>query len=290
MYGSKIAGLALWAAVALAADFNGASALEFTAKAVAFGPRPAGSAANRQLQTYIEAQLHGFGWNVQGDSFVADTPLGPKPMKNIIAKLAGSSGKAVVVTGHFDTKLMPLISFVGANDGGSSTGLLLELARVLIKKPRKDDIYLVWFDGEEAFVNWTETDSLYGSRHLAGKWAADGTLRKVKALINVDMIGDRDLELINEVNSTEGLRKLVWETAADLGYSKQFARNSQPISDDHLPFVQLSVNAIDLIDFDYGPNHSYWHSAQDTVDKLSAASFDVVGKVVMEVMHKLETK
>lgn len=290
MYGSKIAGLALWTAVALAADFNGASALEFTAKAVAFGPRPAGSAANRQLQTYIEAQLRGFGWDVQGDSFTAGTPLGPKPMKNIIAKLAGSSGKAVVVTGHFDTKLMPLISFVGANDGGSSTGLLLELARVLIKKPRKDDIYLVWFDGEEAFVNWTETDSLYGSRHLAGKWAADGTLRKVKALINVDMIGDRDLELINEVNSTEGLRKLVWETAADLGYSKQFARNSQPISDDHLPFVQLSVNAIDLIDFDYGPNHSYWHSAQDTVDKLSAASFDVVGKVVMEVMHKLETK
>ncbi len=290
MYGSKIAGLALWTAVALAADFNGASALEFTAKAVAFGPRPAGSAANRQLQTYIEAQLRGFGWNVQGDAFIVDTPLGPKPMKNIIAKLTGSSGKAVVVTGHFDTKLMPLISFVGANDGGSSTGLLLELARVLAKKPRKDDIYLVWFDGEEAFVNWTETDSLYGSRHLAGKWAADGTLRKVKALINVDMIGDRDLELINEVNSTEGLRKLVWETAADLGYSKQFARNSQPISDDHLPFVQLSVNAIDLIDFDYGPNHSYWHSAQDTVDKLSAASFDVVGKVVMEVMHKLETK
>ncbi len=290
MYGSKIAGLALWTAVALAADFNGVSALEFTAKAVAFGPRPAGSAANRQLQTYIEAQLRGFGWNVQGDAFIVDTPLGPKPMKNIIAKLTGSSGKAVVVTGHFDTKLMPLISFVGANDGGSSTGLLLELARVLAKKPRKDDIYLVWFDGEEAFVNWTETDSLYGSRHLAGKWAADGTLRKVKALINVDMIGDRDLELINEVNSTEGLRKLVWETAADLGYSKQFARNSQPISDDHLPFVQLSVNAIDLIDFDYGPNHSYWHSAQDTVDKLSAASFDVVGKVVMEVMHKLETK
>jgi glutaminyl-peptide cyclotransferase len=291
MYGSKIAALALWTAVALAAaDFSGASALKFTARAVAFGPRPAGSEANRKLQTYIAAQLHGFGWNVQDDSFVADTPLGPKPMKNIIAKLAGSSGKAVVVTGHFDTKLMPLISFVGANDGGSSTGLLLELARVLARKPRKDDIYLVWFDGEEAFVNWTETDSVYGSRHLAARWAADGTLGKVEALINVDMIGDRELELAGELNSSEGLRKLVWETAADLGYSKQFARNMQPISDDHLPFVRLGVNAIDLIDFDYGPNHSYWHTGQDTLDKLSAASFDVVGKVMIEVLHKLETK
>ncbi len=273
-----------------AADFSGASALEFTAKAVAFGPRPAASEANRKLQTYIESQVRGFGWNLQQDSFVADTPLGPKPMKNIIARLPGSSGKAVVVTGHFDTKLMPLISFVGANDGGSSTGLLMELARVLAKKPRKDDIYLVWFDGEEAFVDWTETDSVYGSRHLAGKWAADGTLGKIKALINVDMIGDRDLGLVNEVNSAEGLRKLVWDTAADLGYAKQFPRNMQPIADDHMPFVRLGVNAIDLIDFDYGPNHSYWHNEQDTLDKLSAASFDVMGKVLIAVLHKLETK
>ena len=273
-----------------AADFSGASALEFTAKAVAFGPRAAGSEANRKLQTYIETQLHRFGWNVQQDSFVADTPLGPKPMKNIIATLPGPSGIAVVVTGHFDTKLMPLISFVGANDGGASTGLLLELARALAKKPRKDTIYLVWFDGEEAFVNWTKTDSVYGSRHLAAKWAADGTLGKIKALINVDMIGDRDLRLVNEVNSSESLRKLVWDTAAELGYSKQFARKMQPISDDHMPFVRLGVNAIDLIDFDYGPNHSYWHNEQDTVDKLSAGSFDVVGKVLIEVLRKLEAK
>lgn len=291
MYSSKIAVLAVWTTVALtAADFSGSSALEFTAKAIAFGPRPAGSEANRKLQTYIESQLRGFGWTVQLDSFVADTPLGPKPMTNIIGKLMGSSGKAVVVTGHFDTKLMPLISFVGANDGGSSTGMLLELARALAKKPRKDDIYLVWFDGEEALVDWTETDSVYGSRHLAHKWAADGTLGKVKALINIDMIGDRDLELINEVNSSQILRKLVWETAAELGYSKQFARKTEPISDDHMPFVQLGVNAIDLIDFDYGPNHSYWHNEQDTLDKLSAASFDVIGKVLIEVLRKLETK
>ncbi len=291
MYGSKIAGLAVWTAAALAAaDFSGASALEFTAKAVAFGPRPAGSEANRKLQTYITTQVHGFGWRVQQDAFIADTPLGPKPMKNIIAKLPGSSGKAVVISGHFDTKLMPLISFVGANDGGSSTGLLLELARALAGKPHKDDLYLVWFDGEEAFVDWTETDSVYGSRHLAQKWSADSTLGKIKALINVDMTGDRDLELVKEVNSAEGLRTLVWETAADLGYAKQFGSNMQPIGDDHMPFVRLGVNAIDLIDFDYGPNHSYWHNERDTLDKLSAASFEVMGKVLLEVLRRLETK
>jgi glutaminyl-peptide cyclotransferase len=291
MHSSKIIALALCtAAVSLAADFSGASALEFTAKAVSFGPRPAGSEANRRLQAYIEGQLKSFGCAVQTDSFTADTPLGPKPMKNIIAKLPGSSGKAMVITGHFDTKLMPTISFVGANDGGSSTGLLLELARVLAKQPRKDEIDIVWFDGEEAFINWTDTDSVYGSRHLAGKWAADGTLRKVKALINVDMIGDRDLELINEVNSGEELRKLVWSTAAELGYSKQFAHNTQPIADDHIPFIRLGVNAIDLIDFDYGPNHSYWHNGQDTLDKLSPASFDVMGKVLLGVLKKLEAK
>jgi len=103
------------------------------------------------------------------------------------------------------------------------------------------------------------------------------------------MIGDKELDLINEVNSAEGLRKLVWETAADLGYSKQFLPNLQPIADDHMPFVRLGVNAIDLIDFDYGPNHSYWHNGQDTLDKLSAASFDVMGKVILEVLHRLET-
>ena len=109
---------------------------------------------------------------------------------------------------------------------------------MLAKKPRKDDLYLVWFDGEEALWNWSETDSVYGSRHLAERWAADGTLPRVKALINVDMIGDRELELVNEVNSAEGLRKLVWDTAAELGYSKHFAHNTQPIADDHIPFVR----------------------------------------------------
>jgi glutaminyl-peptide cyclotransferase len=290
MHCSKAIALALWAALACAADSSGESALRFTVRAVEFGPRPSGSEANAKLQTYIQTQLKSFGCTVQEDAFTTDTPLGPKKMKNIIVKLPGSSGKAVVITGHYDTKVMPLIQFVGANDGGSSTGLLLELARALAKAPRKDDIYLVWFDGEEAVAEWSDTDSLYGSRHLAEKWGADGTLTKVKALINVDMIGDKDLKLVRDPNSTDWLRDLFWKTAADLGYSAHLSNLIDPISDDHMPFLRRGVQALDLIDFDYGPNNGYWHTEQDTVDKLSAASFDVMGKVLIEALHRLETK
>ncbi len=120
-------------------------------------------------------------------------------MKNIIARFPGKSGRAVAFTGHYDTKLFRGFRFVGANDGGASTGFLLEMARALAGKPRKNDVYLVWFDGEEAFGEWSSTDGIYGSRHLAGKWAADGTARRLKALINVDMIGDKDLEIPQEI-------------------------------------------------------------------------------------------
>jgi glutaminyl-peptide cyclotransferase len=131
---------------------------------------------------------------------------------------------------------------------------------------------------------------MYGSRHLAGKWGADGTLGKIKALINVDMIGDKELKLVRDPNSSDWLRDLVWKTAADLGYSAHLSNLTDPISDDHMPFLRRGVQALDLIDFDYGPNNAYWHTEQDTVDKLSAASFDVIGKVLIEALHRLETK
>src|SRR5207248_2120571 len=121
---------------------------------------------------------------------------------------------------HYDTKSMPGISFLGANDGGASAGFLLEMAKALAPDERKDDIYLVWFDGEEAIAQWSDYDSLYGSRHLAGKWAADGTLSRIRALINVDMIGDRDLGILQDMNSSAPLRELVWRTADRLGYGK----------------------------------------------------------------------
>ena len=273
------------AAVASAADFSGASALRFTRDAVAFGPRPAGSEANRKLQAYILGELKNDGCQVTEDAFTAKTPAnGEVAMKNIIAKYPGKSGRAIVITGHFDTKPFPGRKFVGANDGGSSTGLLLELARALARQPRSDDVYLVWFDGEEAFGEWAENDSLYGSRHLAELWRKDGTLRRIKALINVDMIGDKSLDIKQEANSNPSLRKLFWGAAAELGYHAYFLDEVQPIDDDHMPFVKQGVPAIDVIDF----NYPAWHTDDDTIDKVSGQSLEIVGTVVAEAIHRLE--
>lgn len=271
-----------------AAAFSGAAAYNFTAKAVAFGPRPSGSASNVKLRAYIHAQLATCGCEVSSDSFTAQTPDGPVAMENIIAKFPGKSGKAIAITGHFDTKKMP--GFVGANDGGSSTGILLEMAKVLAGKARRDDVYLVFFDGEEAVRDWTATDSTYGSRHLAAKWSADGTNRRLKALINVDMTGDKDLDIVYEMNSVASLRKLVWDSADALGYSSVFLRRPSAVEDDHLPFLEAGVRSLDLIDFNYGPNNAYWHTAQDTMDKLGAHSFEVIGNVLMRVIPELEAE
>jgi Zn-dependent M28 family amino/carboxypeptidase len=283
MFRAKIC-LILFAASCVAADFSGASAFKYTQAAVAFGPRPSGSAANRQLQAYIRAQLRMLKCELLEDPFAGKTPKGDIPMTNIIAKFPGTSGHAIVVAGHFDTKLFPGRKFVGANDGGSSTGLLLELARDLNATTRIDDVYVVFFDGEEAVNDWTETDSVYGSRHLAYKWKADGTLPKIKALINVDMIGDKSLGVLIEQNSTSSIRKLVWNTASDLGYKAYFLETGEPVDDDHMPFLKLGVPSLDIIDFDYDP----WHKDSDTMDKLSAKSLEIVGTVVLEVIQRLE--
>ena len=173
-------------------------------------------------------------------------------------------------------------------DGGASAGFLLELARTAAGKPRKDDLYIVFFDGEEAVKDWTDTDSLYGSRHLAAKWAADGTLGKLKALINVDLIGDRDLGILQEEYSSPTLVRLFWSVARELGHGAHFLNYAGAVQDDHFPFLARGVPAIDLIDFDYGPRNSWWHTSEDTPDKLSAKSFQVVGDVTIEVLRRLE--
>jgi len=279
---------ALWLAPAAQAhEFSGARAMEYTRKIVAFGPRPPGSAALRSLRAYVEAQLKlVHGCEVTEDSFTAHTPGGAVPMVNIIARFPGHSGRAVVLTGHYDTKKMAGVRFVGADDGGSSTGFLLEMAETLQGMPHDDDIDLVWFDGEEAFGQWSDTDSLYGSRHLAERWAADGTLSRIKALINVDMIGGKDLHVMNEENSSASLRKLIWSTAERTGYGKYFDNGENATDDDHMPFVKAGVNAVDLIDFDT-TKKTYWHTPEDTLDKLSTHSFEVLGAVLTEVLKQL---
>ncbi len=278
-------------APANSAKFHGVAALAYTRRATSFGERPAGSAALARTRDWIVGELKPLGGELSLDSFTGNTPAGPIPMVNIILRFPGTSGKSVVaVTGHYDTKDIPMVHFVGANDAGSSTGFLIEFARVVSKIKYPDDIDIVFFDGEEAKNReWSDTDSRYGSRHLVAKWASDGTLARIKALINVDMIGDKDLDLSNDTNSSESLRAAVQKIAERLGYSKFFRTDRGDVDDDHVPFVNSGVNAIDIIDLDYGPNGSYWHTAQDTMDKLSAHSFQVVGDVVMELLKELES-
>jgi len=283
------AALLLIASVLTAADFSGERALEAVRAAVAFGPRPAGSAASRRLQAWISRELKTQGWEVVEDSFTARTPHGAVAMTNLIARKPGLSGRAVAITGHTDTKHFPF-RFVGANDAGSSTGLLLELARTLKDERLRNDIWLVFFDGEEAVVEWSDSDSLYGSRHLAEKWAADGSLQRLSALINVDMIGDRDLLIVDESNSTPALRRNLRAASVRLGLSAHLGLEPSAIEDDHIPFLRLGVPAIDLIDFDYGPNNAWWHTAADTTDKLSAASLGVTGSLVVEMIRMQEPR
>jgi len=271
-----------------AEPFSGTSALAFTKQLVAFGPRPSGSPALKKTQSYILAQLKSRGCEIIQDPFTAQTPLGPKSMLNIVARFPGSSGRAVVISGHYETKVLPGIHFVGANDAGASAGFLLEMARVLAGRKLKNDVYLVWFDGEESFGVWSERDGIYGSRHLAERWSADGTLGRIKALINVDMIGDKDLGILREMHSSAGLQRLVWQAAAELNLGRYFLNLGGAVEDDHVPFLRRGVQAVNLIDFDYGPDNSYWHTEKDTLDKLSAESFQVVGTVLLEVLRRLE--
>lgn len=279
---------ALLAPACCAADFSGQSAYDFTAKAVAFGPRPPGSSASRKLSAWLVTTLKSFGYQVIEDRFTARTPRGPVPMVNIIARKPGKPGaRALAVSGHYDTKLFPF-TFVGANDAGSSTGAVLELARCLKDTPTAKDIYFIFHDGEEAYGEWTASDSLYGSRNLSAHWKKDGTLARLDALINLDMIGDRDLRIVEEEYSSEVLRRLLWDVAARKGYQRHFDGGRFAVEDDHVPYLRLGVRALNLIDFSYGPNHSWWHTPQDTMDKLSSNSFQIAGSVVAETLLLLD--
>ncbi len=281
------AALLLACAPAAHAQFSGRNALEHTRALVEFGPRPPASPGMKKAQEYIIRHLRDNGWQVIEDAFTARTPIGPLAMKNIIAFRAGTSGRAVALSGHYDTKIFPF-RFVGANDGGASAGFLLEMARALNQVPLKNSVYLIFFDGEEAVREWTQEDSLYGSRHLARKWHEDRTLSRLDALINVDMIGDRDLNIVREQYSSDALMRLIWSVARQLGLSRHFSGQAAYIEDDHVPFLRLGVRAANLIDFEYGPDNAWWHTPEDTMDKLSAESFDAVGRVLLEVLKRLD--
>ncbi|MDE3180411.1 MAG: M28 family peptidase [Acidobacteriota bacterium] len=273
------------------AAFSGQRAFEDIGRLVAFGPRPVGSVALARSRRWMIRELTRSGCSVTHDPFTASTPVGNIDMDNLIVKIPGAKPSVIMVAGHYDTKTFKNFRFVGANDGGSSAAFLLELGRTLCHTKNKYTLWLVFFDGEEAIdENMTPTDGTYGSRHLEQKLAAGGDLGKIQAMILVDMIADKNLDIRRDMNSTAWLNTLLFKTADRLGYSRYFLKNQiTAIGDDHTPFVAAGVSSVDIIDLDYGPDNSYWHTAQDTPEHCSAASLEIVGRVVTAMLKELES-
>jgi glutaminyl-peptide cyclotransferase len=267
---------------------DSAHTMQYVKEIVAFGPRPIGSANHKKVEDYILAHLKGDA--VEEDAFTADTPEGKFPARNIIAKFPGAKDGVIVIASHYDTNY-PLrqTTYIGANDGASSSALLLEFANQLRGKKRDGySIWLVWDDAEEAVKSWSDTDSLYGIRHLAEKWEADGSLKKTKAFLLADMIGDADLNIERDSNSTPWLEAVVYEAATRLGYQSHFFARTMTVDDDHLPFMKRGVPSADVIDFDYGYDNVFWHTPQDTVDKLSPKSLEIAGGTILETVSILD--
>jgi len=265
-------------------------AFQYTREVTAFGPRYMGSENHKKLERYILDHLKGD--QVEEDAFTADTVEGKFPVRNIIAKFPGSKDGIIVILGHYDTNY-PLrnTGYVGANDGGSSTAILLEYANQLRGKKRDGySVWLVWTDGEEAVQKWSDTDSLYGARHLAEKWEKDGTLKKIKALMVMDMIGDADLNIDRNTNGAPWLLDLIYAAAEREGYQSHFYARQGPIEDDHLPFVKRGVPSADVIDLNYGYDNVFHHTPQDTMDKLSPKSLEIVGDTILETIHMLDQR
>jgi Zn-dependent M28 family amino/carboxypeptidase len=261
---------------------DGAAALRHVDRLVAIGPRVAGSPGAERARAYIVGELRRIGLEPEVQSFEAATPHGRLRLANVIVRLPGRRSDVIVLAGHYDTKLFNSFRFVGANDGGSSAALLIELARRLAKASREYTVWIVWFDGEEARETWTASDSLYGSRHLAAELERAGRLPQ--ALVLMDMIGDNDLNIRRDTYSTPWLTDILWASAARLGHSRYFLNDPMPVEDDHVPFLKAGVAAALLIDFDYPP----WHTADDTLDKVSARSLAVVGDVVLDALPSIE--
>ena len=265
--------------------FDGQAAWKHVERLVGFGPRPAGSAALGRARDYIMSELRRAGVEVTLQKFQARTPDGTLSMANVIAIVPGRRDDVIMVAGHYDTKHFKEFTFVGANDGGSSAGLLLELATRLARRRSEFTYWITFFDGEEARGSWSATDSLYGSRHMVAELRRTGRLARVRALIVADMIGDRDLNIRRESGSTDWLTDLVWASARRLGHGAHFSSDAIPVEDDHAPFMREGVPATLLIDFDFPP----WHTPDDTLPWVSPRSLQVVGEVLLDALPAVES-
>ncbi len=266
--------------------FDSSKAWEHLRQQVSIGPRPSGSPGNVKNRDYIKAQMAALGIKTIEQAFDGATPLGPVKMVNLIATIPGQRPDRIVLASHFDTKLFRELRFVGASDGASSTAALIELARVI--KARKQlpfTIELLFLDGEEAVVEWQGNDNTYGSRYYVEAARKSGSLKSLRALILLDMIGDRNLTIRRESNSTRWLTEIVWGAAKKLGH-RAFMDEETTVEDDHIPFLKAGVPSVDIIDLDY----PQWHTAQDTLDAVAARSLQVVGEVVVAALPEIEAR
>ncbi len=271
-------------------EFSGKNAFTHAKRLVELGPRPAGSAALEKSRVYITEQLKSFGWNVNRQTFSAKTPRGVMTFANLIATFRSpdpSVSPSFLLCSHYDTKTFDTISFVGANDGGSSTGLLIEMARVLATQPTKAaKTELVFFDGEEAFENFTETDGLYGSRHFAGELRDSKQMKRFRGGMLFDMVGDKSLTVTLPPESPANLASSLFAAADALKVREHFTYFDRDITDDHTPLNAIGIPVIDIIDFDFPA----WHTAGDTLDQISAASLRIVGQVALYALAHSELK
>jgi glutaminyl-peptide cyclotransferase len=274
------------------ASFDGRRAFEHVSKLVGFGPRPSGSKALELSRRYIVGQLRG---EVTRDEWVADTPAGKVKMVNLVAELPGETEDTIIIASHYDTKRFKEFPFVGANDGGSSSGVLIELERLLAAAHRHFTYRFVFFDGEEAVCReWDECgkpgepDNTYGSRRYVARLRASNQLKRVRALILLDMIGYDRLELGRDDMSTPWLVDVLWKTASENGYARQFVNRPEGVGgDDHEPFLRAGIPAIDLIQLGSYP---HWHTPADTLDKIAPASLKAIGDVVLAALPRIEER
>jgi Zn-dependent M28 family amino/carboxypeptidase len=278
--------LALVLQASAAVRFDSARAWDHLTQLVAIGPRPAGSPAIENARTYIKTQLASIGVTAVDQAWTDKTPIGPLRMVNLVATIPGASRNRLILAGHYDTKRFREFAFVGANDGGSSAAFLIELARVLKARQNALTMELLFLDGEEAVIEWAGNDHTYGSRHYVESARRDRSLSTIKAMILVDMIADRDLRIKKDTNSTIWLTNMIWDAARRVGHSAYFPGESTQIDDDHIPFLQAGIPAVDIIDLEFPA----WHTPADTLDAVSARSMQIVGDVVLAAIPQLETR
>ncbi len=254
-------------------------------KIISYGPHPPGSEAQKEVGNYISEQLQAHGLEVRTHTFYPVTPLGRREMTNIWGVVEGKEDSVIILASHYDSKYFVKFPFLGANDGGSSSGLLLELARLLRQEnPTDYSLWFVFFDGEEAFLDWTSADSIYGSREFVRMLKGRDQLRKISALILLDMVGEKDLVLRKDINSIHWLNQIIWDQGAEMGYGDIFqSRGYTGAQDDHLPFAQEGIPVVDIIDLEY----AYWHKQEDTLDKLSPENLRIVGDVVLASLPEI---